>query len=355
MVRRNVRVTAIDLFCGVGGLSKGLQDAGIVIAGGFDLDPKCKYPFETNIGAEFFEQDVLTVTAGQLRKLWEPGSIRLLAGCAPCQPFSPHRRGADTSTEDQWSLLDEFGRLVRQTTPEIVTMENVTRIGKAKVFDAFLETLNDAGYEVTYRSCYGPAYGLPQHRRRLVLIASRIGLIEVPTGARTSDNYPTVRSAIGTLRPIGHGQSDSADPLHKSRTLTSVNLKRIRASRPGGTWHDWPDDLRSPCHRRETGATFRSVYARMEWDQPSPTITTMSHNYGTGRFGHPEQDRAITLREAAILQGFPPDYRFVRPDEPVEFAPLGRLIGNAVPPVLGQAIGQAILQHVESKPRRRRG
>src|SRR5207249_7390346 len=114
---------------------------------------------------------------------------------------------------------------------------------------------------------------------------------------------------------------------------------------PGGTWQDWPVALRAPCHQRESGATFRNVYARMEWDEPAPTITTMAYNFGTGRFGHPEQDRAISLREAAILQGFPQTYRFVRRNGPVEFLSMGRLIGNAVPPMIAKAVGGALMDH----------
>lgn len=126
-------------------------------------------------------------------------------------------------------------------------------------------------------------------------------------------------------------------------------MSRIKASTPGGTWKDWPEGLRAPCHRRETGATFRNVYARMEWDKPSPTITTLAHNFGTGRFGHPEQDRALSLREAALRQGFPREYGFVRNGERVLFDRIGRLIGNAVPPPLGRAVGEAIIDHVTDR------
>lgn len=342
------QVAAIDLFCGAGGLSQGLKQAGIKIVAGIDLDLKCQYPFESNIGAGFFGQDIRSVTAAQLNRLWGPGTIRVLAGCAPCQPFSSHRRGKDTSSEKSWSLLDEFARLAKATRPHVVTMENVPRVVSAHVFQEFVDELSGEGYEVHYCSCYGPAFGLPQHRRRLVLIASRIGRIDVPKGDRSAGNYLSVRDAIYGLRPIKHGTADPHDPLHASRSLADINYRRIRASAPGGTWEDWPMELRSPCHQRPSGATFRNVYARMVWDEPAPTITTLAHNFGTGRFGHPEQDRAISLREAAILQSFPASYRFVKPGSKVEFAYLGRLIGNAVPPVLGHAVGAAIKAHVDA-------
>lgn len=345
MLDARPRLSAIDLFCGAGGLSYGLQEAGIRVVAGIDIDPDCRYPFEVNIDAAFLEKDVAGLTADHLHRLWTKGSARVLAGCAPCQPFSPYRRGADTSKEKQWPLLAEFGRLAQETLPEILTMENVTRIGRTSVFQAFVATLRSAGYHVNWRSCRGPDFGLPQSRRRLVLLASRLGPIEVPAGAR-SPRWATVRDAIGDLPPITAGGHDPGDPLHAARALTDINLQRIRASKPGGSWEDWPEDLRAPCHRRATGASFRSVYARMEWDQPSPTITTLAYNFGTGRFGHPEQDRPISLREAAILQGFPREYQFVRPDEAIYFKRLGKLIGNAVPPPLGKAVGEAVSDHV---------
>lgn len=339
-------IRAVDLFCGVGGLSYGLRSAGVEIVAGIDVDPKCAYPYEANIGADFIQQDVRTVTKNQLISLWGRGSIKLLAGCAPCQPFSPFRRGVDTSSEAAWSLLGEFGRLVEETSPHVVTMENVPRIVSSQVFDDFVEGLKASNYDVSFKSCYGPEYGLPQHRRRLVLIASRIGVVNVPSGRFDPKGYVTVRDAISGLPPIRSGETHPSDSLHKTRALSDINIERIKASKPGGTWHDWPVALRSPCHQRATGSTFRNVYARMVWDEPSPTITTEAHNYGTGRFGHPSQDRAISLREAAILQGFPSDYEFTEPGAKVEFAPMGRLIGNAVPPVLAEAVGNAIVNHV---------
>jgi DNA (cytosine-5)-methyltransferase 1 len=338
-------LSVVDLFCGAGGLSFGLQLAGLPVIAGVDIDPHCRYPFEANIDAPFLERDVADVTGDQLTRLWIKGSARVLAGCAPCQPFSPYRRGADTSSEGKWPLLDEFGRLASETLPEIVTMENVPRIGGTAVFRRFVANLERAGYQVDWRSCNCLKFGLPQQRRRLVLLASRLGPIEVPAASGRS-RAATVRSTIGRLPAIPAGGRHARDRLHVARSLTDLNLRRIRASTPGGTWEEWPRDLRARCHRRSTGATFRNVYARMEWDKPAPTITTLAHNFGTGRFGHPEQDRAISLREAAMLQGFPRNYRFVRPGDEVYFDRLGRLIGNAVPPPLARAVGESIREHL---------
>ncbi|MEU8020957.1 DNA cytosine methyltransferase [Micromonospora haikouensis] len=346
MPARAVRISAVDLFCGVGGLSYGLQEAGIHVAAGVDLDRTCDYPYRRNVRAPFHRRDVRDLSVDELSAMWPAGAVRVLAGCAPCQPFSSYRRGVDTSNEAQWPLVDEVRRLVRGTMPEIVTMENVPRIGGTQIFRDFVEQLREYGYRVDFGSCYCPAYGVPQHRRRLVLVASLLGDIAVPRGVVAPSGYATVRQAIGGLPPIGHGETHSADPLHKSRTLEPLNLERIKRSSPGGSWKEWPEELRAPCHRKASGATFRNVYARMAWDEPSPTITTLSYSFGAGRFGHPEQDRAMTLREAAILQSFPKDYEFVPPGGAVQFAPLGRLIGNAVPPLLAMAVGAAIVEHV---------
>jgi DNA (cytosine-5)-methyltransferase 1 len=340
-------LAAVDLFCGLGGLSYGLKRAGIHIAAGVDVDPACEYPYRVNVRAPFHQRDVWDLSGDELATMWPPGAVRLLAGCAPCQPFSPYRRGADTSREKQWSLLDQMRQLVEQVRPEIVTMENVPRIQSKPVFADFGAGLRRSGYHVAYASCYCPAFGVPQHRRRLVLVASLFGPIEVPKGSVAPEQYRTVRQVIGDLPPVAHGEAHPGDRLHKCRTLSEVNLRRIQSSKPGGTWIDWEESLRSPCHQRASGATYRNVYARMRWDEPSPTITTLAYNFGAGRFGHPEQDRAITLREAAILQSFPRDYEFVSPAAPVQFKPLGRLIGNAVPPRLATAIGEVIVEHVK--------
>lgn len=339
-------VSVIDLFSGAGGLSLGLRQAGMSIAAGIDIDDACRYPYETNIEAPFLAADVRDVTGEMLIRTWAPGHIRLLAGCAPCQPFSAYRRGADTSNEASWPLLDEFGRLVGEARPELVTMENVPRIGSSAVFGRFVDHLRALGYHVAWDTCYGPAFGLAQHRRRLVLVGSLVGPITAPAPTNPDPSTVSVRSVISALPALSAGESHPSDALHKARTLSEINLKRIRASTPGGTWEEWPTNLRAPCHRRSSGASFRNVYARMTWDDPAPTITTLAFSFGTGRFGHPEQDRAITLREAALLQGFPMNYAFVAPEQPVHFSTVGRMIGNAVPPPIAKAAGQHILAHI---------
>jgi DNA (cytosine-5)-methyltransferase 1 len=140
-----------------------------------------------------------------------------------------------------------------------------------------------------------------------------------------------VRKTIAYLEPLAAGEKSKTDKLHLCSKLSNLNLKRIRAAKPGGTWRDWPPELIAKCHTKKTGKSYPSVYGRMEWDKPSPTITTQCFGFGNGRFRHPEQDRAITLREAALLQTFPANYQFIDPNENLVAIPIGRLIGNAVP------------------------
>ena len=338
---------AVDLFCGAGGLSYGMQQAGVTISGGIDLDPSCRHPFETNVKADFYERDISELPAEFVASLFPAGRIRVLAGCAPCQPFSTYTNGSSAS-KGQWQLLNKFGEMVKELQPEIVTMENVPQITKHAVFKDFLSIIEESNYHYNYSVVQCATYGVPQKRPRLVLMASKIGDIELVPPSHKEGDFATVRDAIQHLESLEAGNVSRSDCLHKSSRLSKKNLQRIRNSKPGGTWRDWDDDLRTSCHKRNSGQTYSSVYGRMRWDRPAPTITTQFNGYGTGRFGHPEQDRAISLREGAILQTFPEHYSFVPEGEIIQIAPVARLIGNAVPVKLGEAIGQSIMKHLES-------
>ena len=337
-------IEAIDLFCGAGGLSYGLRRTGIKVVAGFDLDPACEYPFRENNEAKFIRADIANVKGADLDALYSPTSIRLLAGCAPCQPFSTYRQGAPNPTDKRWNLLSEFGRLVRESSPDIITMENVPLLEKQDIFCRFVDTLESLGYKTSFRVVNCADYGVPQFRRRLVMLASRFA--DISLISPTHKSHLTVRKAIEGLPSLEAGQVDASDPLHQAASLSPTNLKRIRSSRPGGTWRDWDSQLVADCHKKETGQTYPSVYARMSWDEPSPTMTTQFYGFGNGRFGHPNQDRAISLREGAILQSFPKRYRFVPIDQPMHRKIIGRLIGNAVPVKLGEAIGRSIREHI---------
>lgn len=343
-------IEAIDLFCGVGGLSHGLASQGVKVVAGFDIDAACAYPYTANHpGAKFVPADVASLTGDHLTSLWSPGAIRLLAGCAPCQPFSSY---ANTATIDKvkWRLLKEFARLVKECSPDLVTMENVPRLLGSDPFKTFLSTLKKGKYQVAYGVVNAADYGAPQQRKRLVLVASKLGPVALPEPTHKGpDQWITVRQAIGHLPTLEDGQKCTNDPLHVASTLSPLNRQRIRASRPGGTWRDWPNELVADCHRRDSGRHSTGVYGRMEWDKPAPTMTTLCNGYGNGRFGHPEQDRGITLREAAIFQSFPINYQFVAHESPVVIKNLARLIGNAVPPKLGEAVARSLYASIGAK------
>lgn len=338
-------ISCVDLFCGLGGLTHGLVKGGVKVVAGIDIDEKCRFPYEHNNDARFIATDVQNVSAKDLNALWTGSDFTLLAGCAPCQPFSTYsRKGRQTRVDKKWSLVSEFGRLVSESGPTFVTMENVPQVLDHPVFADFVASLE--GYHVWHEVVECARYNIPQTRKRLVLLASKLGPINLNDPA-DEDEYATVRKAIAHLPQLTAGKTDPKDSLHSACKLSALNLKRIRASKPGGTWRDWKQSLVAKCHRKGTGVTYPSVYGRMEWDAPAPTITTQSFGYGNGRFGHPVQDRAITLREAAILQTFPDTYKFLPKGERVCYSVLGRLIGNAVPVRLGEVVAETFVRHAK--------
>jgi DNA (cytosine-5)-methyltransferase 1 len=346
------RVLAIDLFCGVGGLTHGLAKSGIDVRLGVDIDPDCEYPYTANNQAKFLLRSVTELSVDDLaRPLKRRRGVRLLAGCAPCQPFSTYHQKAG-EMDSRWRLLDHFARLAAEFDPDLITMENVPNLEKQKVFRAFVSKLKELGFHVSYEVVDCSDFGVPQQRRRLVLLASKLGPIELLRPR--SPKKRTVKQAIGRLPRIAAGGRCSRDPLHQACELSDLNLARIRASKPGGTWRDWDELLVADCHRRPTGKTYPGVYGRMVWNEPAPTMTTQYYAFGSGRFGHPTQARAISLREGAILQSFPRSYKFVARGQPVFRKTIGRLVGNAVPVKLGEAIGRSILAHVRSytKPKK---
>jgi DNA (cytosine-5)-methyltransferase 1 len=350
-------IAAVDLFCGAGGKTHGFIKEGIPVVAGIDVDATCAYAFESNnAGAKFYCKSVDELSPEEVASWYPFGALRVLIGCAPCQPFSTYsyRYRASTSAahrDRRWGLLDSFSKIVHQLQPEIVTAENVPELARQKhrVYTRFITSLRKSGYYVMVKIVKCADYGVPQTRERLVVLASRIGPIDLVSPTHGPDRQVTVRDRIGDLPRIpAGGPPPDNDTLHRSSKLSLLNLKRIRATTEGGGWQSWPAHLRAACHRKNSGKTYPSVYGRMRWDDLAPTITTQCYGFGSGRFGHPEQDRAISLREAAMLQGFPRDYAFVAPGEPVTFINIGRHIGNAVPVELGQAIARSIIQHVQT-------
>ena len=349
--RRFPRIEVVDLFCGIGGLSYGMKCKGLKVKAGYDLDNSCRYAYETNTEATFHYKDIKEVNADEINANYAGDTIRVLAGCAPCQPFSSYSYKNKKKDPNKYDLLYEFGRLVRDVLPDVVTMENVPQILSFKekpVLQDFINCLEECGYNVDLNRVYCPNYGIPQKRRRLVLLASRLGNIKLIPPTHNKENYVTVRQVIGELPYIESGGSDKIDFLHRAKRLSPLNLQRIKHTPYGGSWRDWPEELMLECHKTPNGKSFSSVYGRMVWDAPSPTMTTQCTGLGNGRFGHPEQDRAISIREAALLQTFPMSYKFFPDEQSIALTKASRYIGNAVPPKLGEIIADSIIEHIRT-------
>ena len=342
-----LNINGIDLFCGAGGLTHVLQRSGITINAGFDIDEFCQYAYTQNNHSKFIKADITHLKSSDVKKYLNTKQFTLIAGCAPCQPFSSYTNKIKRKDE-KWGLINQFLRIVNDIKPDIVTMENVPNLAKQEIFRNFVKRLKDIGYFVSFSTVYCPDYGIPQSRHRLVLLASKLAPINLIKPTHNKENYITVRDAISQLPPIQAGEKNSKDILHISSKLSKLNMQRMLNSKPGGSWRDWPECLIAECHKKSSGNTYGSVYGRMEWDKPAPTITTQCYGFGNGRFGHPEQNRALTLREAAILQSFPNNYKFVKDGSNFSMRQIGTLIGNAVPVKLGEIIGKSIIKHIEN-------
>ncbi|MDE6758430.1 MAG: DNA cytosine methyltransferase [Clostridia bacterium] len=344
---------AVDFFCGGGGMTRGLIDAGIDVLCGIDSNPACKRTYEVNNANSYLQKDICQFTPKDLLEQFPQIKNRdelLLVGCAPCQPFSILRRekydkSGNIQPHKSVNLLIEFGRFVKELMPAHILVENVPGLkGKgSEVLNNFKQMLIKYGYEYDEKIVYARDYGAPQNRRRYILIASQKfkPLIPNATHGKGLLPYNTVRQAISKYSSLMAGGEDSTTPNHKCANLKPILLERLQNTpHNGGSRTDWPDNLVLKCHKNFHGHT--DVYGRMKWDEPSPTLTVKCFSISNGRFGHPEQDRAISLREAAALQTFPDDYVFYG-----SMQEIGRQIGNAVPVLLANVMGEYILR--ESK------
>lgn len=335
-----MRYTAIDLFSGCGGLSQGLRDAGYRVLAAVEIDTKACETYRANHrDVELLAGDIRHISAAKLMRCTglKRGELDLLAGCPPCQGFSTlrARNGQSAAADPRNDLVDEFARLAIALRPKMIMMENVPALARYEKFINFVERLSANGYQVISKVLDVSDFGVPQRRKRLILSASRIGQ---PLLAAEAAVRITVRDAIGGLSPAG----TSGDALHDIPTKhRSARVQAMIEAIPkdGGSRHSLPDPMKLACHVRTSG--FNDVYGRMKWEEVSPTITSGCSNPSKGRFIHPHEDRPITLREAAILQGFPPDYRFVVSHGKEAIA---LMIGNALPPKFIAEHGRAMAQ-----------
>lgn len=335
---------ALDFFCGAGGLTKGLINAGFQVIAGFDNDEKCLKTYEdNNIGAEFVGANIQDVSSHELRKIVNnvPFKTMLFAGCAPCQPFSPQKK--DRKSDRNATLLLSFARIIECAKPKAVLVENVpgiARIPGNSTFNRFLKKLEILNYDFVYSILDAKEYGVPQTRKRLVLIAIKDGIASLPEPSYglSLKPYKTVRDTISHFPCLHSGENDLEVPNHVAALLSPLNIKRLQHTpHDGGDRRSWPKNLRLTCHNGSyQGHT--DVYGRMSWDSPAPTLTGRCNSISNGRYVHPEQDRAISLREAAALQTFPDDYVFYGGNTHI-----ASQIGNAVPVRLAEELGKHIL------------
>ena len=330
------RVTCVDLFCGAGGLTRGLLDAGIQVVRGVDMDATAMKTYEQNNPcAEFVHADIREISPERImRGVGRSGGF-LLAGCAPCQPFSGH--APKSVADERRSLIESVGTLVESILPDYVLVENVPGFREGNPHQtAFLGILSANGYCVDERIVDAKDYGVPQIRKRYVLLASKGKRIEIPGGC---GERQTVRDAISGFPEIEAGQSSPDVANHAAAGLSDRLLKRLKLTPPdGGSRRNTPRSVWTDCHLKHTGHT--DTYGRMRWDAPAPTLTCRCISLSNGRFGHPAQHRAISVREAAAIQTFGNDYVF--------YATKNRNaahIGNAVPPRMARALGEAIALH----------
>lgn len=335
---------ALDFFCGAGGMTRGFLDAGIRVIAGLDNNAGCRRTYESNNRpAKFLACDLRDVRRRDLEGYLHdiPSDELVFAGCAPCQPFSKQRRTIDSRGK---TLLLDFGRLVGDFLPGYVVIENVPGIAKIpgnSAYHRFVRLLRHLGYALADGIVDAKYFGVPQTRRRWVVIASRLATPSLPSPTHGPDIRPfvTVREAIAHYPALAAGEQSVTVPNHRAANISPQNLQRLRATpSDGGGRIQWPDELVLECHRGEYDG-HSDVYGRMRWDAPAPALTCKCYSISNGRYGHPEQHRAISLREAARLQSF--DDRFVFYG--ISQEDIGAQIGNAVPVRLACRLAQTVL------------
>ncbi|GBE17191.1 putative BsuMI modification methylase subunit YdiO [bacterium BMS3Abin15] len=340
-MNKNYTLNAIDIFSGCGGLTEGMRRAGFDVRVAIEIDADSVLTYKMNHpDTKIIQKDIREVKASEIKKILGDDQLHLLAGCPPCQGFSSVRRlNRKRSIRDERnSLVAEYLRFVKELRPLTVMMENVPGLKDYFLFRKVFKELQKLGYNPKVDIVNIKDYGVPQRRRRLVMVGSLLGKTDIAAG---TGEKVTVRQAIGGLEPI----ETTTDPVHKITTEHTQRIKQMIAMIPknGGSRKDLPEKFTLNCHKRKN-VGFNDIYGRLRWDDYSTTITGGCLNPSKGRFLHPEENRAITPREAALLQSFRKDYKF-----PVDIkkSSLALLIGNALPPKFSFIQCRNIKKHLD--------
>lgn len=333
--------TAIDLFSGVGGLTEGLRQAGFKIKYAFEIDEVASRSYSMNHKeVKVITKDIRKVDIKEISTTLKGEKIHLLAGCPPCQGFSAIRRlnKPNPVADDRNDLIDEYVRFIKELSPFTFMMENVPGLALSSSFEQAVKELKTIGYIVDYKTVNVKDYGVPQNRKRLVMVGSRLGPIEI---AKPSNKKVTVKDKIGSLP---HPE-ESSDKLHKIYPKHTTRIQDLIRDIPhdGGSRKDLGDSRQLECHKKPN-IGFNDVYGRLRWNDYSTTITGGCLNPSKGRFLHPEQDRCISAREAALLQSFPKKYKFPT-DVPI--SKIALMIGNALPPQFCKIQALNIKKHLK--------
>ena len=334
----------IDFFCGCGGTSAGLRSAGMNIIAGIDYDEKAIKTYQKNFPeAVSIQKDIKRISEDEIAEIISGHRISgplVFSACAPCQPFSNQNRFKKIS-DTRVCLLDDLHRFIKRFYPDYILLENVPGMQKVAngPFYKFIDLLRSLNYKFCFSVLNAVKYGVPQNRKRLVLLASKNYEIKFPDPEYGEGLKPfrVVRDAIEKYPPINHGTSSNNIQDHEAAKLSDLLLKRISVLKPGEDRRNWPDELKLKCHINKKGHS--DVYGRLDWDKPSVTLTTKCISLSNGRFGHPTQNRALSAREAAAIQTFPDDFTFVG-----SVWEKGRQIGNAVPVLFAKELGKQIIE-----------
>ena len=340
-------IKAIDFFCGAGGLTRGLLDAGIEVLAGVDNDEHLRETYtHNNKPSRFINKDINTIQIHELREELkiQDEDTTLYAACTPCQPFSTLSR-QNWEDDDRKILLLTFAEIVKECPPDFILVENVPGLNNGsgkEIYNEFLEILEECKFsDVVADLLDAKHFGVPQTRKRFILLASKKGSISLPIPITDASQFVTVKECIEKYPEIADGEESENYPNHKARELKSHHKLIVEAvPEDGGSRKDIVDtSILLQCHQNKPNA-HRDVFGRMAWDKPAPTLTSRCSDVYSGRFAHPKQNRGISLREAAALQTFSDDYEFFGSS----ITGIARQIGNAVPVKLAEQLGKSILE-----------